>query len=259
MKQAPVAPTRFGNHGQEILRDAGKLLPATARRTFFRRAFSLGALSMMTGCSLQDDDSIENALKIVSRFNDKAQALLFDPNRMAPTYAKSQITRPLPFNAYYAEDEIRPDPVDFRLAVSGLVADRRPWTLESLQALPQTEQITRHICVEGWSAIGHWAGVRFSDFLRRIGADTTARFVGFRCHDDYFTSIDMPTALHAQTLLTLRFDNVLLPAKYGYPLKLRVPTKLGYKNPKYISEIFVTNVNPGGYWEDQGYNWFGGS
>ena len=69
----------------------------------------------------------------------------------------------------------------------------------------------------------------------------------------------MPTALHAQTLLTLRFDETPLPAKYGYPLKLRVPTKLGYKNPKYISEIFVTNVNPGGYWEDQGYNWFGGS
>ena len=126
-------------------------------------------------------------------------------------------------------------------------------------AFPQTEQITRHICVEGWSAIGQWGGVRFSDFLRRIGADTTARYVGFRCHDDYYTSIDMLTALHAQTLLTLRFDETPLPAKYGYPLKLRVPTKLGYKNPKYISEIFVTNVNPGGYWEDQGYNWFGGS
>ena len=69
----------------------------------------------------------------------------------------------------------------------------------------------------------------------------------------------MPSALHAQTLLTLTYADEVLPAKYGYPMKLRIPTKLGYKNPKYIQEIFITNVNPGGYWEDQGYNWFGGS
>jgi DMSO/TMAO reductase YedYZ molybdopterin-dependent catalytic subunit len=112
--------------------------------------------------------------------------------------------------------------------------------------------------VEGWSAIGKWGGVRFSDFLKRIGADRNARFVGFRCHDDYYTSIDMPTALHAQTLLTLTYADQVLPPQYGYPLKLRMPTKLGYKNPKYIQEIYVTNQNPGGYWEDQGYNWFGG-
>ena len=99
----------------------------------------------------------------------------------------------------------------------------------------------------------------FGDFLRRIGADTKASYVGFRCHDDYYTSIDMPSALHAQTLLTLTYADEVLPAKYGYPMKLRIPTKLGYKNPKYIQEIFITNVNPGGYWEDQGYNWFGGS
>ena len=137
--------------------------------------------------------------------------------------------------------------------------DKKDWTLDELRAMPQTNQITRHICVEGWSAIGKWGGVRFSDFLKRIGADTSASFVGFRCHDDYYTSIDMPTAMHAQTLLTLTYADEVLPPKYGYPMKLRMPTKLGYKNPKYIQEIFITNVNPGGYWEDQGYNWFGGS
>ncbi|MBV8627088.1 MAG: molybdopterin-dependent oxidoreductase, partial [Paraburkholderia sp.] len=74
----------------------------------------------------------------------------------------------------------------------------------------------------------------------------------------YYTSLDMATALHPQTLLALDFGSEPLPAKYGYPLKLRVPTKLGFKNPKHIAAIFVTNANPGGYWEDQGYNWFSG-
>ena len=87
------------------------------------------------------------------------------------------------------------------------------------------------------------------------GADLTARYVGFRCADKYYSSIDMPSALHPQTLLALDFAD----AKYGYPLRLRLPTKLGFKNPKFIGEIFVTNDYPGGYWEDKGYNWFSGS
>ena len=101
--------------------------------------------------------------------------------------------------------------------------------------------------------------MRFAELLSRVGADTSAKYVGFKCADDYYTSIDMPTALHPQTLLTLTYDGQPLPPKYGFPMKLRMPTKLGYKNPKHIKAIFVTNTNPGGYWEDQGYNWFGGS
>ena len=98
-----------------------------------------------------------------------------------------------------------------------------------------------------------------ADFLRRVGADTSAKYVGFKCADDYYESIDMATALHPQTLLTFEYDGERLPAKYGFPMKLRMPTKLGYKNPKHIVEMFVTNTYPGGYWVDQGYNWFGGS
>ena len=101
--------------------------------------------------------------------------------------------------------------------------------------------------------------VRFSTFLKRIGADLTAKYVGFKCADGYYESIDMPTALHPQTLLTLTYDGRVLPREYGFPMKVRMPTKLGYKNPKHITAIFVTNTYPGGYWEDQGYNWFGGS
>jgi len=139
-----------------------------------------------------------------------------------------------------------------------LIADKRPWSLAQLRALPQATQVTRHVCVEGWSAIGQWRGVPFRTFLERVGADTHARYVGFRCFDDYYSSIDMATALHPQTVLALDYGDAPLPPKYGSPLKLRVPTKLGFKNPKHIAAVFVSNTNPGGYWEDQGYNWFSG-
>ena len=195
-----------------------------------------------------------------SRNSDDVQAWLFDPNRLAPTYSESMITKPFPFNAYYERWEIpKVNGEDYLLEVGGLVADQHSWSLQELYQLPQTSQVTRHICVEGWSAIGTWGGVTFSTFLKRIGADLSAKYVGFKCADDYYTSIDMPTALHAQTLLTFTYDGQTLPPQYGYPMKLRMPTKLGYKNPKHIVALFVTNTNPGGYWEDKGYNWFGGS
>ncbi|MCY0857936.1 MULTISPECIES: molybdopterin-dependent oxidoreductase [unclassified Cupriavidus] len=243
-----------------ILRDAVRELDMPSRRLFAKRVVTLGGLSMLTGCSLTDDASVERFLSAVSRFNDRVQGWLFDPSRLAPTYDESRMTRPFPFNAFYGEDEVpEVDAKDFRLEVGGLVARKASWTLDELYALPQTSQVTRHICVEGWSAIGKWGGTPFSEFLHRVGADTSAKYVGFRCADDYFTSIDMPTALHPQTLLTFTYDGETLPPKYGFPMKLRMPTKLGYKNPKHIMALYVTNTYPGGYWEDQGYNWFGGS
>ncbi len=244
---------------QLIIKDAVKELGMPGRRLFGKRAVSLGALSMLSGCGLTNENSVEKMLMSISRFNDGAQALLFDPTKLAQTYPESMITTPFPFNAFYAESAVPKINEDYKLKLSGMIANRNEWTLPALYALPQVSQITRHICVEGWSAIGKWGGVMFSEFLKRVGADTNAKFIGFRCADEYFTSIDMATALHPQTLLTFTFADQLLPAKYGYPMKLRMPTKLGYKNPKHITEIFVSNTNPGGYWEDQGYNWFGGS
>jgi DMSO/TMAO reductase YedYZ molybdopterin-dependent catalytic subunit len=243
-----------------ILLDVRSELAMPSRRLFTQRALTLGGLSLLTGCSLTDDASVNRLLMRVSRFNDRVQAWLFDPKRLAPTYTEAQLTRPFPFNAYYEIGDVpEVNSSGFMLELSGLVTGKKRWTLPELYALPHAEQITRHICVEGWSAIGRWGGTPFSEFLRRVGADTTAKYVGFRCADDYYESIDMPTALHRQTLLTFEYDGQRLPAKYGYPMKLRMPTKLGYKNPKHIVEIFVTNTYPGGYWVDQGYNWFGGS
>jgi len=246
--------------GQAMLADALRQIKQPSRRLFLQRSLTLGGLCLLTGCNASDPSGIETALMAVSRMNDRVQGWLFDPNKLAPTYPDSMITRPFPFNAYYGEDEVEQVDGDaWRLELSGLIADKKPWTLPQLRALPQETQITRHICVEGWSAIGKWGGVPFSHFLKRVGADTTARYVGFQCADDYFTSIDMATALHPQTIMALTYDGQELPPKYGYPMKLRMPTKLGYKNPKHIQAIFVTNTYPGGYWENQGYNWFGGS
>ncbi len=245
---------------KDAQREIARRLDQPARRAFLQRSLTLGGLSLLSGCVIQDEDGVDAALSAVSRFNDRVQAWLFDPSRLAPTYPDSMITRPFPFNAFYGEDDIpEVDEEDFRLEISGLVSDKHAWTLTELRALPQIDQVTRHICVEGWSAIGKWGGVPFAAFLRRIGADLGAKYVGFKCADDYYTSIDMPTALHPQTLLTMTYDGQILPPRYGFPMKLRMPTKLGYKNPKHIQAIFVTNNYPGGYWEDQGYNWFGGS
>ncbi len=236
------------------------LIHRLERRLFLKQSLSVGALAMLSGCDLSGDEEVQKMLMGMSRWNDGVQAWLFNPDKLAPVYPESAITRPFPFNAFYGIDEVpKVDSESYRLEVSGLVRDRKTWTLPELHAMPQESQITRHICVEGWSAIGKWGGVRFSTFLDRIGADRTAKYIGFKCADDYFTSIDMPTALHPQTLLTLRFADQLLPPEYGFPMKLRMPTKLGYKNPKHIMAMWVTNEYPGGYWENDGYNWFGGS
>ncbi|GLH55439.1 molybdopterin-dependent oxidoreductase [Pseudomonas atacamensis] len=229
------------------------------RRHFLRAGLTVGAMSMLTGCNLQDGDQVDKVLWAMSRWNDRVQAWLFSGRKLAPTFARAQITKPFPFNAFYGQDDIpEVDLTSYSLAVSGRIRDKAPWTLESLRKLPQRSDITRLICVEGWSAIGEWGGVPLKTFLEHIGADTTAKFVGFKCADRYYSSLDMPTALHPQTLLALDYANVALPPEYGYPLRVRVPTKLGFKNPKHVVEIFVSNDNPGGYWEDQGYNWFSG-
>lgn len=242
-----------------LIKDAGKVMPDPARRAFLRGGLSLGALTMLTGCDIADSFSAEKVLRKMSEFNDGAQAWLFDPNQLAPTYPESAITRPFPFNAYYPlEDAPEVDGKDYRFEIGGLVDNTKSWTLGELYALPQETQITRHICVEGWSAIGSWTGVRLSEFLRRIGADTRAKYVWFQCAEGYSTTIDMATALHPQTQLTFRFGDAILPRAYGYPMKCRMPTKLGFKNPKYIVAMHVTNKDLGGYWENQGYNWHSG-
>jgi DMSO/TMAO reductase YedYZ molybdopterin-dependent catalytic subunit len=244
----------------ETLESRPKLVRDIERRLFLRQTLSLGALALLTGCDISDQDGVQSFLYRMSRWNDRAQALLFNRQRLAPTYDESAVVKDFRYNAYFAaEDAPKLVSDDYRLQLSGLIGDKRPWSVAQIQALPQESQITRHICVEGWSMIGKWSGPRFGSFLQRIGADLTAKYVGFHCADGYYGSIDMATALHPQTIMAVKFADQELPRKYGYPFKVRIPTKLGFKNPKWVTTIFVTNRMPGGFWEDRGYNWFSGS
>ena len=247
----PPDPAILDNHRPRVAE--------AERRLMLRGGLSLGLLTMLTGCAPEKDKEVDAALRSISSFNDRVQALIFNPNKLAPTYPASRVLKPPRFNAYYDIDKVKPvDGATWKLELGGLIADRRPWSTQQIAALPQREIIIRHICVEGWDYIGQWSGVPLGDFLRRIGADLGAKYVAFQTADNYPSSIDMATALHPQTLLATSYAGAPITDPFGFPLRLRTSTKLGFKNPKWITSMEVTNAYPGGYWAKQGFNWFSG-
>ena len=193
--------------------------------------------------------------------SDWASGLLFSKARFAPTFASSAVVpfEKFPYNGY---DVLDPDVDldDWTLTVEGNVRRSGEYTLAQLRDLPKVTQNVRHVCVEGWDAIGSFGGVRISDFLRFVGADPRARFLEVDCADDYYESVDMDTAMHPQSLLCYEMYGKPLDRGHGAPLRLHFPTKLGYKHAKYLTGIRVTDVLKPmrGYWEDQGYSWFAG-
>jgi DMSO/TMAO reductase YedYZ molybdopterin-dependent catalytic subunit len=242
-----------------ILDDHRRLIRSLQRRRLIRGGLSLGALTMLTGCDVDSSASIDKGLRLMSAWNDRVQGALFDPTKLAPTYPKSMVLKPPKFNAYFDITALKPvDGPSWRLELAGLIADKRPWSAAQLEQLPRTDMVIRHICVEGWDYIGEWSGPTLRSFLERVGADLTAKYVAFKTADDYPSSIDMATALHPQTLLATRYAGETLADPFGFPVRLRMATKLGYKNPKWLTAIEVTNKYPGGYWENLGENWFGG-
>ena len=202
----------------------------------------------------------ESLLKKGLAFNDWASARLFRRGHLAPTLADSELTpfEKFPINGYDVDD---PGVIfdNWTLTVSGAVQKPGGYTLAQIQTLPRTRHNTRHVCVEGWDVVGRFGGARLSDFLRMIGADKSARFITVACADDYYESLDMATALHPQTLLCYEMYDRPLTRQHGAPLRLNVPTKIGYKQAKYLTDLKVTNVlDKVGYWEDQGYSSFYG-
>ena len=202
----------------------------------------------------------EGLLKRGLAFSDWASKWIFRRGHLAPTFADSALTQfeKFPINDYDVDD---PGVIleNWTLKVSGEVQKPGEYKLEQIHKLPRIRQNTRHVCVEGWDVIGRFGGARLSDFLTLIGADTSARFITVGCADDYYESLDMATALHPQTLLCYEMYDQPLTREHGAPLRLNIPTKIGYKQAKYLTNLKVTNVlDKVGYWEDQGYSEFYG-
>ena len=158
---------------------------------------------------------------------------------------------------------------DWRLTIGGLVARPLSLSLADLRALPQRTQVTRHDCVEGWSAIGGWTGPQLSAILRLAGLLPGARYIVFRCADTlagapYYESCDLDDAFHPQTIVAHLLNGEPLPVRNGAPLRMRIERQLGYKMAKFLTGIEVVSDfaqiagGAGGYWEDRGYQWYAG-
>ena len=229
------------------------------RRKVLRGALSLGALTLLTGCDVSEEDHVQKGLRAVSSWNDAVQATIFRPDHLAPTFSPAEVVKPPRFNAYFDIEDVKPiDGATWKLELVGLVNDKRPWTAQQIYQLPEQELIIRHICVEGWDYIGQWSGPNLRMFLERIGADLTAKYVAFKCADTYSGSIDMATALHPQTILATKYAGDVLADPFGFPLRLRTSTKIGFKNAKWITAMEVTNNYVDTYYGKEGFNWFSG-
>lgn len=236
-----------------------------------------GAGLVLAGC----DRVAENptARTILFKGEDMHRALqraLMDRDRLAPEFRPDQMspifrtngTRDPGTPAYAALRAGRF--ADWRLSVDGLVARPLRLSLADIGALPQRAQITRHDCVEGWSAIGKWQGPRLGDVLRAAGLRDSARYILFRCADlyggqPYYESIDLVDAFHPQTILAWAMNDRFLDVGHGAPLRLRVERQLGYKHAKYLMQVTAVasldgiGRGRGGYWEDNvDYDWYAG-
>ncbi len=200
----------------------------------------------------------------------RAMAQEFPPSQIAPKFRPNGTT--MPMGERYAA-MVANRFADWRLTVDGLVAKPLELSLAQLQALPSRTQVTRHDCVEGWSCIGQWKGVRLSHLLNLAQMKPDAKYVVFHCLDRmeeadedsmYYESVDLDDAFHEQTILAWELNGQPLPVENGAPLRARIERQLGYKQPKYVHRVQVVadfddiGQGNGGYWEDQGYNWYGG-
>ncbi|CAN1212990.1 molybdopterin-dependent oxidoreductase [Tumidithrix helvetica PCC 7403] len=201
----------------------------------------------------------DNVRNTFEPLNQSIEELLFKSQTPAPEYPMSAIEpNALLVNTYDTTPQI--DPKTFKLIVDGEVAHPLQLSMTGLQAMPLISMVIRHICVEGWSAIVQWGGVRLYDLARLVQPKSGARYVYFESGDKYYESWDIASALHPQTLLAYQKNGQALSVENGAPLRLASPIKLGYKQSKWVTRITFTNELPSrkGYWVDEGYEWFAG-
>ena len=250
-----------------------------SRRRFFGRMLGAGGALALSGCdALSRSGWFPKVLATGEKLTEAAQQLIAPRRAMAQEFGEVDLSpgfrsngTSMPANPQYLALAAG-DFSDYRLEVGGLVEKPASLSLADLRALPSRTQITRHDCVEGWSAIGKWKGARLSALLDQVRPKPEARFVVFHCADPmeddgtspYYESIDMEDAYHVQTLLAYELNGVSLPIPNGAPLRLRVERQLGYKHAKYIMRVELVESfakiagGKGGYWEDEGYEWWAG-
>jgi len=229
------------------------------RRRFLRvAARSAGVAGLaLTACDPMSPQ--EGFLGFMERVNERLQRALFDPRRLAPELPESEATPEAAFPRYKIGEEFPEAPAGWALEVGGMVARPLTLSLDDLLRLPQTRYRVRHHCVEGWTAVASWEGPRVAELARLAGADPRARYVEFGSfEEDYFSSWDLESALHPQTIVALGMNGHPLPPHHGAPARLYAGVKLGYKMVKWLDAVMFLPDRTGGYWEDQGYEWYGG-
>ena len=253
------------------------------RRHLLRGAVAAAGSALLAGCDrLSQNESFVETLKSAEQLSRAAQKLVAPRSAMAQEFGADQVVQ-----TFRSNGTLSPRDADYvalrdagfagyRLSVGGLVAKPAELTLEQLRAMPSRTQITRHDCVEGWSCIGKWKGVQLSRILALVEPRPEAKYVLFRCFDSmdgpsldgrdsrYYESIDLDDAHHVQTILAYDLNDKALPVSNGAPLRCRVERQLGYKQAKYVRAIELVESfagirgGKGGYWEDEGYEWYAG-
>ena len=230
------------------------------RRGFLRLGMAGGLVSVVAACGWDGGNAVRPLLLDLSRINDWAgEKIFFSPRRLARQYDVTERTSQLP--SYFISREVPSlkDPSTWRLQVAGLVRNPLSLSLDDLRGMPRTTYTVKHHCVEGWSAIATWHGVPVSAVVERCQPLPAARYIRFDSFDSgYSNGWDMASAMHPQTILADGMNDNSLPIAHGAPLRLYSPTKLGYKMTKYLVSMTFTTERPLGYWEEQGYPWFGG-
>jgi len=250
---------------------------AASRRRLLRAAIAGTGVGLLSGCdALSGSARFVDLLGMAEPLSQRVQRALTG-NRLAAEYPESMIS-PL-FRPNGSIDPQTPEYLalkadgfrDYRLQVAGLVERPLEFSLDALRMLPTRTQVTRHDCVEGWSVIGKWSGVPLAHLLDLARLRPGARHVVFHCFDDlsgdgsrYYESVDLVDACHPQTIVAHSLNGSPVPVANGAPVRVRIERKLGYKQPKYVRLIEVVDsyggfgAVHGGYWEDQGYDWYGG-
>ncbi|HET9135394.1 MAG TPA: molybdopterin-dependent oxidoreductase [Candidatus Kapabacteria bacterium] len=218
------------------------------------------SLGLLCSCDATPSGKTEEALHQFSLFNDNVQQSLFSKTKKAPSIADKDLTPESQFrvNSYDTDTPPSDTTENWRLFVTGLVKHPGYYSLTQIKELRKQVQNSQHVCVEGWSQKIKWGGVALWYFLDWVGADSNAKYVAVECADKYYEGYDMASARHPETLLCYEAYNKPLTLQHGAPCRIVMPTKLGYKSAKWIIKLIVTNKKPGGYWEDQGYDWNAG-